>query len=79
MTRYKQELRKHGFRLENDFEYLPFEGIETVKANILTEGIIYSTYHICGGWHHVLIQNDGEMYEFDYTSGIGFGFGNWNT
>ena len=83
MTRYKQELRKHGFKLENDFEYLPCEGIETVKTSIPTDGnsfpgILRSVYHICGGWTHVLIQNDGEMYEFSYTDGIGLGFGNWN-
>ena len=55
MNRYKKELQKRGFKLENDFEYLPCNGIETVKAEITKEGIIYKQYHVGYGWDDILI------------------------
>lgn len=30
MNRFKKELRKRGVRLENDYEYLPMNGLECV-------------------------------------------------
>ena len=34
MTRYKTELRKHGFKLEQDYPWLPYE-----QGNIAIEGV----------------------------------------
>ena len=33
MTRFKKEIRKRGFRIEEDYEYLPYNGLEAVIVN----------------------------------------------
>lgn len=43
MTRYKKEIKKHGFRLENDFPMIPYEcgsqSILGIYVNLISEGI----------------------------------------
>lgn len=51
MNRFKREVRKHGWKLENDYEYLPFDGIETVVADASTATV--SVYHVSAGWMKV--------------------------
>lgn len=48
MNRFKKELRKHGVKLECDFDYLPCDGIETVVVD--AEKATVSLYHNCVGW-----------------------------
>lgn len=48
MNRFKKELRKRGVKLECDYEYLPFDGLETIVVN--AEKATVSTYTVCGGW-----------------------------
>ena len=48
MNRFKKELRKRGIKLECDYEYLPYNGIETVVVN--SENATVSTYHLSAGW-----------------------------
>lgn len=48
MNRFKRELRKNGIKLENDFEYLPCNGIETIIAD--AEKAMLSIYHVSAGW-----------------------------
>lgn len=51
MNRFKKEIRRHGWKLESDFEYLPYDGVETVVADAETATI--STYHVSAGWCRV--------------------------
>lgn len=48
MTRFKQELRKRGITLECDYEYLPYNGLETVIVD--QERAAVHEYHDCLGW-----------------------------
>ena len=50
MNRFKKELRKAGWKLESDYPYLPYDGVETVVAKAETATL--SVYHICAGWGH---------------------------
>lgn len=43
MTRFDKEIRKLGFRLEKDFEYLPYEDIDSVGT--YPEVAQYRMYH----------------------------------
>ena len=51
MNRFKKELRARGYKLENDYECLPCDGIETVVAN--AEAATLSIYHVSAGWLRV--------------------------
>lgn len=59
MNRVKKELRKAGAKLECDYEYLPFNGIETVVVN--SEKAEYSIYHVSAGWTTVRLRYDGML------------------
>ena len=48
MNRLKKEIRKKGVRLECDFPFLPFNGIETVKID--SEKATINVYHVGAGW-----------------------------
>ena len=48
MNRFKKELRKHGVKLECDYECLPYNGIETVVVDSANATV--STYHLSAGW-----------------------------
>lgn len=56
MNRFKKEIRKHGAKLENDYEYLPCDGIETVVAN--AENATLSIYHVSAGWTRIRYNRD---------------------
>lgn len=64
MTRVKEEFRRKGISLENDFEYLPCNGLETVVVN--AEEAVVSMYHNCAGWSHITMNRDGSLtYEYE--------------
>lgn len=52
MTRFKEELTKHGFKLEHDYPWLPFEiksvYVETVRVRIEGNKIILTTFYNVG-------------------------------
>lgn len=48
MNRLKKEIRKKGVKLESDFPFLPFNGIETI--NVDSENATISEYHVSAGW-----------------------------
>lgn len=48
MNRLKKEIRKSGVKLESDYPFLPFNGIETVKVD--SERATISIYHVSAGW-----------------------------
>lgn len=43
MTKWKKEIKRHGFKLENDFPMIPYElgsqSILGVYVNIITDGL----------------------------------------
>ena len=51
MNRFKRELRKRGYMLENDYEYLPYNGLETVVAD--AEQAQMRRFYDCYGWYNV--------------------------
>ena len=51
MNRFKRELRARGYKLEQDYECLPADGVETVVAN--AETAMLSIYHVSVGWLRV--------------------------
>ena len=38
MTRYKKEVRKAGFKLNNDYPYLPYKNLENVYCGVRING-----------------------------------------
>lgn len=63
MNRIKKEFQRHGFPLENDFEYLPYNGIETVVVD--SENAVWKQYHNCYGWSKVRLLRDGSVVDDD--------------
>jgi len=61
MNRLKKEFRRIGFRLESDFPYLPFEGVDSVEVD--SENAIYKAYHYGYGWLRLKLERDGGMTE----------------
>lgn len=52
MNRFKKELRKRGYKLEQDFECLPTPGgIEAVTVD--AERATWAIYHVSAGWASV--------------------------
>lgn len=47
MNRFKKEIRKRGFKLESDFEYLPIDGLDSVNCNAANAS--YFEYYYCLG------------------------------
>lgn len=56
MNRFKKEIRRRGVMLESDFDYLPYDGIETVV--VTAEQASYSVYHVCAGWTTIRYNRD---------------------
>lgn len=63
MTRYKEYLKEKGFKLEDDYPYLPFDGVETVETFIMDSMIHIRIYDNRVGWHGYIIYSDGEVLE----------------
>ena len=63
MTRYKEYIRSKGIKLEEDFEYLPFNGVEAVEPRIDEESsrIVVSVYHVSLGWSRTYIDKHGKV------------------
>lgn len=57
MTRVKEEFRKRGIELENDYEFLPCNGVETVQVDV--EKAVVSIYHVSAGWTHLEMRRNG--------------------
>ena len=47
MTRFKKELKKRGYLFEEDYPFLPYEGIESISADATKA--TYSCYHDATG------------------------------
>lgn len=67
MTRYKEYLRSAGFRLENDYPYMPYDSIETVNTYFDTKlnYIVVETYHVSAGWQRLLVGKYGELVDWE--------------
>ena len=63
MTRIKKEFQKKGFMLENDFEYLPMNGIQSVEVNC--EECLYTVYHTSITVKYKMFR-DGRIEEIGY-------------
>ena len=48
MNRLKKEIRRKGVKLEQDYPFLPFNGVEAVKVD--AEAATVSVYHVSTGW-----------------------------
>lgn len=48
MNRLKKEIRRKGIKLESDYPFMPFNGLETVIVN--SEKATISEYHVSAGW-----------------------------
>lgn len=60
MNRFKKELRKHGVRLECDYDYLPYHGLETVVVD--SEHCKVSRWWVYIGWAHHRYDRSMECY-----------------
>lgn len=65
MNRFKRELRKHGVKLECDYQFLPYNGIETVVVD--SERAIISTCHVSAGWWKIKVNRDFTIENFRET------------
>ena len=65
MNRFKRELRKHGVKLECDYPFLPYNGIETVVVD--SENAIVSTYHVSAGCGRIKANRDFTIENFRET------------
>lgn len=65
MNRFKKELRKHGVKLECDYPFFPYNGIESVVVD--SEHAIVSTYHLSAGWGKVKVNRDFTIENFRET------------
>lgn len=52
MTRFKKEIRKRGAKLEIDYPFLPYNGIDCVIVH--SEEASYSYFHYGMGWVRVM-------------------------
>ena len=59
MTRVKEEFRKRGMKLEQDYEYLPYNGIEEIQVD--PEKAVLRIYHVSAGWTCCQMQRDGSI------------------
>lgn len=61
MTKYKQELRKHGFRLECDYPFLPYDvngiALEGVSAKIENNKIVVTNFSVVGIAKSIIDKN----------------------
>ena len=59
MTRVKEEFRKRGVKVENDYECLPCDGVETVEVD--PEKALLRIYHVSAGWTYLQLNRDGKI------------------
>ncbi|MBR6358033.1 MAG: hypothetical protein IKS11_00135 [Lachnospiraceae bacterium] len=59
MNRFKKEVRRRGIKLECDYEFLPYNEIETVVAD--AEKATVSTYHVSAGWDKIVFNRQMAM------------------
>jgi hypothetical protein len=63
MNRFKKEIRRKGIMMEIDYEYLPCNGIETIRVDAETASI--KTYHNCYGWSEARMIPAGDLIDVD--------------
>lgn len=71
MNRFKKEIRKRGIKLEADFPFLPFEGIEAVHVD--SERATISTYYNFLGWVTNRVCSDLSIKEIEWATDRLFG------
>lgn len=64
MTRFKQELRRHGWKLETDIPFFPYHeqpespALESIRAYITNDGFVgISKVYVVGTWHAKFDRN----------------------
>ena len=73
MNRLKKEIRRRGVKLESDYPYLPYEGLEAVHID--SERAIVSEYYSFYGWLTNKICPDLSLQEIDWACDRGRLFG----
>ena len=61
MNRFKKELRNRGYKLECDYEWLPFEGVEAVRVD--SENAQAITYTNLVGAITTTFTRAGELFD----------------
>lgn len=69
MTRYKKYVREKGYKLENDYEYLPYHSkhtptLEGVRTKIENDKIVVLQFYVVGT-SIITIDRFGNV-EFDF-------------
>ena len=59
MNRFKKELRKRGIKLESDYPFIPYNGLEAIIVHSDTATV--SEYHDCAGWVRTSFARNMEM------------------
>ena len=70
MTKYKEFLRAKGIKLECDYEFLPCDGVETVRTRVLYNGVVAISYSNITTPEGIMYNRRGECCWFDYIDGI---------
>ena len=70
MTKYKEYLRAKGIKLECDYEFLPCDGVETVRTRVLYNGVVATSYSNITEPEDIMYNRRGECCWFDYIDGI---------
>ena len=73
MNRFKKELRVKGIKLENDYECLPYNGLETVIVDAETATV--KTYYNNYGWTTVRMTQAGDLIDVDAAEILTNGWG----
>ena len=69
MTKYKEYLRAKGIKLECDYEFLPCDGVETVRTRVLYNGVVATSYSNITTPEGIMYNRRGECCWFDYIDG----------
>lgn len=63
MTKYKEYLRNKGIKMECDFDYLPYNGLESVTTGIKYDTVYAKAYFNTVGFSTICINRYGERVE----------------
>ena len=70
MTKYKEYLRAKGVMLECDYEFLPCDGVETVRTRVLYNDVVATSYSNITTPEGIMYNRRGECCWFDYIDDI---------
>lgn len=59
MNRLKKEIMKKGIKLEHQYDFMPYNGLETVVVD--SEKAIVKEYHNCFGWSYGIMNRNGSI------------------